>query len=89
MALTTMTQEWTRIANNIMVFAIRERQKDEVEFLRIASVPTELYNHWVHRTAIAIKDIELVMWCTEYLQEMAKAPMSRLLKAAELDKLKI
>lgn len=87
MALTAMTPEWKRIADDIMIFVIRERKKNETRFQTVAQSPRTIFNLWVNTRGIAISSAELALWCVNYLRELASMPLRRLEKAAEIDKL--
>lgn len=87
-ALTVMTERWKRIADDILVFTIRQRQKDENAFLAMCEKPIDVFNAWAYERGTAIEDAELALWCLTYIKDLAKMPLRRLIRAAEIDGLK-
>ena len=87
MALTVMTPEWQQYANEITVFIIRRKQKNEAELQSVAQSPLLLYNQWAKERGCAVPDAELAVWCLNYIQQMVKTPLDRLIKAAKFDDL--
>ncbi len=88
MSLTTMTPEWRNIADEILVFVIRKRQQKDPNILALANNASALYNWWANERGYAIQSIELALWCTEYIQSLVTTPLSKLIKAAEIDDIK-
>lgn len=87
MALTTMTPEWKRIADDVLIYIIRQRQQNEAQFQLLAQSPRMLYNRWASSRGTAIENAELALWCLNYMQELANMPVQRLIKAAKIDNL--
>lgn len=88
MAMTVMTPEWKQIADDIMIFVLRQRIQDETQFQSLAQSPRLLFNQWANSRGTAIQSAELALWCVNYLRKLANMPISRLKKAAEIDGLK-
>lgn len=89
MALTTMTAEWKTVADDITVYIIRKKRHDEASVVALAKDPVRLFNEWAQARGYAVQSAELAMWCVDYLQDLVKTPLPRLIKAAEIDGLHI
>ena len=85
MALTVMTPEWQQYANEITVYIIRRKRRNENELQMIAQTPLLLYNQWANERGCAVPDAELSVWCLNYMQQLVKTPLDRLIRAAEID----
>lgn len=85
MALTTMTAEWSGIANEITAFVLRRRLKDEAALQMLAASPMRLYNIWARERGIAVSQSDLAMWCLQYLKTCTSLPLKTLQKAAQYD----
>jgi hypothetical protein len=80
-----MTPEWQQYANEITVYIIRRKRKNESELQMLAQTPLLLYNQWANERGCAVPDAELSLWCLDYMQQLVNTPLERLIKAAKID----
>lgn len=87
MALTIMTNKWKGYADDILIFIIRKREADEDAFLSLCNSPMDVFNLWANERGTAIDDVELVLWCLNYIKGLVNRPLNLLLRAAKIDNL--
>lgn len=86
--MTTMTPEWTRVANDIQIFVIQERKGAQYPIKLNQQELRDFYNKWSRVRGIVIENTELALWCMEYIRKLMNMPLSRLKAAADMDGLK-
>lgn len=85
MALAVMTNKWRGYADDILVFIIRKRKANEEAFLSLSESAMDIFNLWANERGTAIDDVELALWCLNFIKDLMRMPFKLLVRAAEID----
>lgn len=87
--ITIMTREWRGYIQSICGYVIQQRQINPKRVEQLTEKDdTSLFNSWADARGTAIDDPELAIWCKNYIRRMVNMPLQRLIKAAEIDRLR-
>ena len=83
--LSEMTPEWSRTANDITLYVLRARERNEAATQVLSENPMELYNAFTRERGANVPKTEMALWCVDYIVKCVKMPLKTLRKAAIYD----